>query len=466
MALEFVKEASFVAYSEWPRTCLASNQARSGPSTRLPAEIFHCGRASCHLRATFLQPMRVDLFAYELPADRIAQHPLADREAAKLLVVAANPSRYQALPGDSALDDTDGAATHVHKTVADLAALIPSGAVVVINDTRVIPARLLGHKISTGGKAEIFLVRCLGTRTLVDPGGASRECAIWSALGKASKPFRVDGGDIAVGPIRIRLLARNDAMLEVALWTTTDESIDDAIAAHGHVPLPPYIHRSDEPADRDRYQTVFARAKGAVAAPTAGLHLTHDLLFALEKRGCIVAPITLHVGLGTFQPVTVTDLDDHPMHSERYEIPEKTADAINRARSVGAPIVAIGTTVVRALESAALVHAPAIGALGEAEKTGHVYGHGHGHVYGAESADELCLISAGSGETRLLIQPGFRFRVVDALFTNFHLSESTLLALVSAFAGRDVIFDAYAEAIRSSYRFFSYGDAMFVWRAG
>ncbi len=390
--------------------------------------------------------MRVDLFAYELPADRIAQHPLADREASKLLVVGANPSRYQALPGDSALDDTDGAATHVHKTVADLAALIPSGAVVVINDTRVIPARLLGHKISTGGKAEIFLVRCLGTRTLVDPGGASRECAIWSALGKASKPFRVDGGDIAVGPIRIRLLARNDAMLEVALWTTTDESIDDAIAAHGHVPLPPYIHRSDEPADRDRYQTVFARAKGAVAAPTAGLHLTHDLLSALEKRGCIVAPITLHVGLGTFQPVTVTDLDDHPMHSERYEIPEKTADAINRARSVGAPIVAIGTTVVRALESAALVHASAI-------------------VYGAEKADELCLISAGSGETRLLIQPGFRFRVVDALFTNFHLSESTLLALVSAFAGRDVIFNAYAEAIRSSYRFFSYGDAMFVWRA-
>jgi S-adenosylmethionine:tRNA ribosyltransferase-isomerase len=306
----------------------------------------------------------------------------------------------------------------------------------VLNDTRVIPARLLGQKSDTGGRVEIFLVRRLDDRA-IDLDGVARKVEIWRALGKSSKPLRF-GSAVSVGNGRlvVHLLGRSeeDGLLEVALWAPSGESIDSAIHACGHVPLPPYIKRDDDAADVDRYQTVFARVDGAIAAPTAGLHMTEALLGRLAVRGCEVTTVTLHVGLGTFQPVTVADLDQHPMHAERFRISRTAVDAIARARDRGSPVVAVGTTVARALESAA-----------DRGREGHVV--------------------AGDGETRLLLQPGARFHVVDALVTNFHLPRSTLLAMVCAFAGTERVLAAYAEAVRERYRFFSYGDAMLLWRS-
>lgn len=360
--------------------------------------------------------MRVDAFHFELPPELIAQRPADDREAARLLHVA-----------------PDGGVEH--RSIAELPSLLPPGALVVLNDTRVIPARLIGNKSETGGRVEIFLVRRVERRDVDVAPNDVRSTEIWRALGKASKPLRF-GSDVKVGDGRlmVRLLGRgDDGLLEVALWTPSGEGIDAAVRACGHVPLPPYIKRDDDAVDADRYQTVFARVDGAIAAPTAGLHVTQALLGRLAVRGCEVATTTLHVGLGTFQPVTVEDLDQHPMHSERFRVSRTTAEAIARARERGAPVVAVGTTVVRALESAA-----------DPARDGHVV--------------------AREGETRLLIQPGYRFRVVDGLVTNFHLPRSTLLAMVCAFGGTERVLGAYAEAVRQSYRFFSYGDAMLLWR--
>jgi S-adenosylmethionine:tRNA ribosyltransferase-isomerase len=278
--------------------------------------------------------------------------------------------------------------------------------------------------------------------------GDVRATQVWRALGKASKPLKF-GADVEVAPrgrageesgpaaLIVRLLGRaeDDGLLEVALWSPTGEPIDTAIRACGHVPLPPYIKREDEDDDAERYQTVYARHDGAVAAPTAGLHLTNAILGRLAVRGCDVASVTLHVGLGTFQPVSVEDLDLHPMHSEHYVVSQSTADAVARARGRGAPVIAIGTTTVRALESAA-----------DPERTGYVV--------------------ASTAETRLLVQPGYDWRVVDGLLTNFHLPRSTLLALVSAFGGTERILEAYRLAVAERYRFFSYGDAMLLWRGG
>lgn len=375
--------------------------------------------------------MRVETFSYDLPPERIAQHPTEDREAARLMVLPA-----------------DASAPIEHSTIGDLASRIPEGALVILNDTRVIRARLLGKKPETGGKVEIFLVRKLETRSMEISPGDSREVEIWRALGKASKALKF-GTDIFVsaeapeaqvpakrGPqLVVRLLGRaeDDGLLEVALFSPANEPIEDVVRAVGHIPLPPYIKRDDHATDAERYQTVFSRAEGAVAAPTAGLHVTRGLLGRLAVRGCEVAMVTLHVGLGTFQPVTVDDLDQHPMHSERYEITRNTARAIARARERGAPVVAVGTTVVRALESAA-----------DPDREGHVL--------------------PMSGDTRLLIQPGYRFRVVDMLLTNFHLPKSTLLAMVCAFAGTPRVLGAYETAVRENYRFFSYGDAMLLRR--
>ncbi len=352
--------------------------------------------------------MRVDAFDYELPPERIAQHPTRDREEARLMV----------------LPDAGGAPEH--RSVSELPELLMDQALVVLNDTRVLPARLLGTKAETGGKAEIFLVRRIGTRDDLD---------VWRAMGKASKGLRF-GSEIVAGTLRVKLLGRaeDDGLLEVGLSTTNGVPVDDAIREAGHVPLPPYIKREDEPLDKDRYQTVFARVDGAIAAPTAGLHLTRALLGRLAVRGCEVVTLTLHVGLGTFQPVTVEDLDLHPMHSERYEVSRSTQGAVARARDRDGPVVAVGTTVVRALESVA-----------DPEREGR--------------------IQAGAGDTRLLIQPGHRFRVVDVLVTNFHLPKSTLLALVCAFGGTARVLEAYRTAVREGYRFFSYGDAMLLWRA-
>jgi S-adenosylmethionine:tRNA ribosyltransferase-isomerase len=369
--------------------------------------------------------MRVDAFHYELPPELIAQRPAEDRELARLLLL---PPR--------------GGPPEPHR-ISELPALLPPGALVVVNDTRVIPARLLGHKRETGGRVEVLLVRRVGVRELEVAPGDVRAMEVWRALGKASKPLKF-GADVEImargaetGPpaLIVRLLGRadDDGLLEVALFSPSGEPVDAVIRACGHVPLPPYIKREDEADDAQRYQTVYARHDGAVAAPTAGLHLTNALLGRLAVRGCDVASVTLHVGLGTFQPVTVEDLDQHPMHAERYMVSQSTADAIAQARARGAPVVAVGTTAVRALESAA-----------DPERPGHVL--------------------PSSGETRLLIQPGYEWRVVDGLLTNFHLPRSTLLALVSAFGGTEKVLEAYRFAVREHYRFFSYGDAMLLWR--
>jgi S-adenosylmethionine:tRNA ribosyltransferase-isomerase len=224
-------------------------------------------------------------------------------------------------------------------------------------------------------------------------------------------------------------------LLEVALWTHSGGPVDAAVRDCGSVPLPPYIKRDAEPEDADRYQTVYARHDGAVAAPTAGLHLTNATIGQLAVLGCEMASVTLHVGLGTFRPVTAEDFDLHRMHAEQFVVSPTTADAVARARARGAPIVAVGTTTVRALESAA-----------DPEHAGYVV--------------------PATGETRLLVQPGYRWRVVDGLLTNFHLPRSTLLALVCAFGGTERVLEAYRAAVRHGYRFFSYGDAMLLWRRG
>jgi S-adenosylmethionine:tRNA ribosyltransferase-isomerase len=373
--------------------------------------------------------VRRALLDYDLPPELIASRPAQERDGARLLV----------------LDSDEGPL--VHAAVRDLVDFLPPNALLVLNDTRVIPARLLGHKES-GGRVEVFLVRRLGAAILEEEGRlfpAER----WQALGKASKPLRpgariafsrdraAPAASIQLGApprtpaLSARIEGRVDeaGLLEVVLFSPSDTPIAAAIEAFGHIPLPPYLRRADEEADRERYQTVFARVPGAVAAPTAGLHLSSALLDRIRARGIDVATLTLHVGLGTFQPVTAVDLDDHPMHAERFEISAEAAAAIDRVRERRAPVIAVGTTVVRALESAAL---PA------------------GRV------------RAGAGETQLLIQPGYPFCVVDQLLTNFHLPQSTLLALVAAFAGRARSLAAYRAAIDARYRFFSYGDAMLI----
>jgi S-adenosylmethionine:tRNA ribosyltransferase-isomerase len=357
--------------------------------------------------------MRVERLAYDLPPERIAQFPAADREAARLMVL------------------RHGRPTE-HRHVRDLAEVVPPGSLAVVNDTRVIPARLIAQK-DTGGRVEVFLVRFVDTRTLETPSGP-RAAQIWQAMGKASKPLRF-GVDMPVqgsAPLSVRLLHRRDedALLEVALFVRDGSvPLDEAIRSSGRVPLPPYIKRDVDARDAERYQTVFARVDGAIAAPTAGLHLSHALLGRLAVRGVEIASVTLHVGLGTFQPVTAEDLDQHEMHSERYEVSRATAEAVAATRSRGGKVIAVGTTVVRALEAAA-------------QETGEV--------------------KPTVGETALLIQPGHRFRAVDLLLTNFHLPRSTLLALVCAFGGTERILAAYAEAVREGYRFYSYGDAMFI----
>jgi S-adenosylmethionine:tRNA ribosyltransferase-isomerase len=378
--------------------------------------------------------MRVDAFHYDLPPELIAQAPPESRDQAKLLYL---PRARRPVE---------------HRRIAELPDLIPAGSLVVLNDTRVIPARLLGHRSGSGGQVEIFLVKRMGTRRVEVAPGEPRTAEIWKALGRANKPLRpgtdVDvpmradaedaaalGPHVEASPLHVRLLGRSeqDGLFEVALWTSGPGPLDGVLRACGTTPLPPYIKRAADPRDADRYQTVYARHDGAIAAPTAGLHLTAALLERIGARGIEIARVTLHVGLGTFQPVTVDDLDVHPMHEETYDVPPATADAIVAARARGAAVVAVGTTTVRALEASADPRRPGC-------------------------------VNAGRGETRLLIQPGHRWSVVDALLTNFHVPRSTLLALVCALGGVDAVMAAYAEAVRARYRFFSYGDAMLLWR--
>ena len=349
--------------------------------------------------------MRVEELDYDLPEELIAQEPLPERDAARLLIV----------------DRVTGALSHGR--VRDLARVIPPS-VVVVNDTRVIPARLFGRK-ETGGRVELLLLERLG---------GERDAERWTALVRGAKRLR-PGARIALGDGDDSLVAvvegRGDGE-EVAIELRAYRGdVSDQIDRLGAVPLPPYIKRAARTDDRERYQTVYASRPGAVAAPTAGLHLSERVLEDVREAGHVIAHVTLHVGLGTFAPIRVDELGEHAMHVERYEVPERAAAAIRDARAAGRGVLAVGTTVVRALESAAL-DAP--------ERT----------------------VRAGAAETRLFAVPGFAFRAVDRLLTNFHLPRSTLLALVMAFGGVETIRAAYAEAIRERYRFFSYGDAMLI----
>jgi S-adenosylmethionine:tRNA ribosyltransferase-isomerase len=343
--------------------------------------------------------MRVDLLDYALPESAIAQRPSEHRDGARLLVV-----QERALS---------------HRRILDWPALVPEGALVVLNDTRVRRSRLRFEK-DTGGKVELLVLD-------VRPGEAGSE--IWTALGHSNRPLRI-GRLLELGPLRLTLIDRGPAG-EFILSASGHGDSEAFFERHGLVPLPPYIRRAAGQEDVERYQTVFAEQLGSAAAPTAGLHLTPQMLQALRERGVEVAFTTLHVGAGTFMPVRSDDLDEHPMHAERYAVSSALCEAVARARARGAPVVAVGTTVVRALESAADAHA-----------TGQV--------------------QPRSEHTRLLIQPGYRFRVVDALLTNFHAPRSTLLALVSAFAGRLRLAAAYSTALDQGYRFLSYGDAMWL----
>ncbi|MCU0976729.1 MAG: tRNA preQ1(34) S-adenosylmethionine ribosyltransferase-isomerase QueA [Steroidobacteraceae bacterium] len=336
--------------------------------------------------------MRRADFHYELPEELIAQVPPAQRGAGRLLVI-------------------DGAGGPLRDLrFADLPSLLAPGDLLVFNNTRVVPARLHGHK-ATGGAVELLLERILDGRRFL-------------ALARASKPFRPGAAIALPGGATATVTGRVEDMVEFQL----DRDPVSYFEAHGEVPLPPYIERPAGEDDRERYQTVYARDPGSVAAPTAGLHFDMAMLDRLGAAGVGTAWLTLHVGAGTFQPVRADRLDDHRMHFERARVPAEAVEAVNATRRRGGRVVAVGTTVVRSLESAAR------------EGT----------------------LQPFDGETDLFIRPGYRFRVVDAMLTNFHLPESTLLMLVSAFAGRERVLEAYRHAVTERYRFFSYGDACFV----
>lgn len=335
-------------------------------------------------------------YDYELPKELIAQDPLTDRSASRLLV----------------LNRESGEVTH--KSFRDVVSYLLPGDCLVLNNTRVIPARLLGVKEETGAMVEIFLLKRLGEdrwETLVRPGK------------KLRKGARVVFGN---GELRAEIeevLSDGNRIVRFFFEGIFEEVLDRL----GEVPLPPYI--THKLSDRERYQTVYAKFDGSAAAPTAGLHFTKDLLSEIEKKGISLAYVTLHVGLGTFRPVKCENILEHKMHTEVYEVTKEAAETINRTKASGHRVICVGTTSCRTIESA---------------------------------ADETGMVSAGKGETGIFIYPGYRFRVLDGLITNFHLPESTLLMLVSALAGRERVLSAYKEAVSERYRFFSFGDAMLI----
>ncbi len=339
-------------------------------------------------------PLTLDDFDYSLPPELIAQAPLPVRSSSRLLRL-------------------EGGLTE-DRRFGDLTELLAPGDLLVINDTRVLHARLFGIKDS-GGRIEVLVERLLGGQELL-------------AQVRASKPPRAGSRLHLEGAVAAEVVARAGEFYRLRIDGAED--VAELLERHGRLPLPPYIERAAGDADEARYQTVYSRERGSVAAPTAGLHFDQAMIEALKTRGCALATVTLHVGAGTFQPVRVRDLAEHHMHSERYRLPQETVDAIEDTRRRGGRVVAVGTTTLRTLESAAL--------QGE--------------------------LRAGEAETELFILPGFRFRVADALITNFHLPKSTLLMLVSAFGGLENLRRAYAHAIAQGYRFYSYGDAMFLAR--
>jgi len=346
-------------------------------------------------------------YSYHLPPEQIAQHPVDQRGTSKLLHLNRKTGKI------------------FHRSFKALLSILNPDDLLVINDTRVIPARLKGVKES-GGKVEVLIIDYrAGLDCLEENGYFQCECMV-----RASKSPRQGTRLFLGGGISARVEAANAGLFLVRFFCDVD--FRTALEAVGQIPLPPYIHRNDttdQDRDRENYQTVYAAKEGAVAAPTAGLHFTGELMECLEQKGVEFAKITLHVGHGTFAPVRVKDLRDHQIHSEFFSITRDTAQRINRAKKEGRRVIAVGTTSVRTLEF---------------------------------SADKTGKVAPGSGMCDLYIYPGYRFKVVDAMVTNFHLPESTLLMLVSAFAGRKAILDAYQEAVEHKYRFFSYGDAMLL----
>lgn len=343
--------------------------------------------------------MRVADFSFELPESLIAHYPLPGRSSCRLL----------------SLDGPTGALTH--GTFTDLLEKLNLGDLLVFNNTRVIPARMFGRKAS-GGKIEVLVERMLDDKRVLAHVRAS----------KAPKP----GAELLLGEdesVRATMTARHDALFEIEFHDP--RAVLDILNDIGHMPLPPYIDRPDEASDRELYQTVYSEKPGAVAAPTAGLHFDEPLLEKLRQKGVEMAFVTLHVGAGTFQPVRVDSIEDHIMHSEYAEVPQDVVDAVLACKARGNRVIAVGTTSVRSLESAA-------------------------------KAAKDALIAPFFDDTQIFIYPGYQYSVIDALITNFHLPESTLIMLVSAFAGYKHTMNAYHEAVKAEYRFFSYGDAMFI----
>ena len=338
--------------------------------------------------------MKTSDFKYDLPEDQIAQFPLKERSDSRLLIVQ-----------NKQISDS---------TFHHLIDLLEPEDLLVFNNTQVIPARLYGHKAS-GGKIEILIERVLNENTAM-------------AHVKASKSPKVGMQLIINESFSALVTARDDSLFELEF----NQPLLHALDLFGHIPLPPYIERSDEESDFDRYQTVYGSVPGAVAAPTAGLHFDQALLSAIKAKGIETTEVTLHVGAGTFQPVRVDNILDHHMHSEYIEVSDETVSRIKACKQRGGRVIAVGTTSVRSLESAALA----------AQTTGE--------------------IEAFSGDTNIFIYPGYEFKVIDALITNFHLPESTLLMLVCALAGYETMMQAYRHAVSEKYRFFSYGDAMFI----
>ncbi len=348
--------------------------------------------------------MRVADFSFNLPEQLIARYPKADRTASRLMLLKGNSGCVEDL------------------NFTDIINQLSAGDLLVFNDTRVIPARMFGQK-SSGGKVEVLVERLLDQKRFL-------------AHLRASKSPKAGAKILLEGKVEAMMIARHGALFELEIMgeQTVLEVLDDI----GHMPLPPYIDRPDEESDKERYQTVYNEKPGAVAAPTAGLHFDDDLLEKIKAKGVNFAFVTLHVGAGTFQPVRVDEIKDHIMHAEYVEVPSAVVEQIQQTKANGGRIIAVGTTSVRSLESAAKA----------ATKQG----------------ERFCIeqLQEFYGDTDIFITPGYQFKLIDALLTNFHLSESTLLMLVSAFAGYENIMNAYQHAIKEQYRFFSYGDAMFL----
>ena len=364
---------------------------------RKPLSSWYSARSKSNL-IQHLSCMKLSDFSFTLPEHLIAKHPTAERTASRLLHL-------------------DGKTGQVdHKQFRDMLDLVEPGDLLVFNNTRVIPARLLGQKAS-GGKVEVLVERILDEHNALAHVRAS----------KAPKP----GTKLLLeGAVEVTVTGRQDALFELCF--DGESTVLEQLEAYGHMPLPPYIDRADEDSDKERYQTVYNQAPGAVAAPTAGLHFDETILTALAEKQVNLAYVTLHVGAGTFQPVRVDNVLEHKMHSEYAIVPQSVVDAVRATKAAGKRVIAVGTTSVRSLESAAL------------------------------HADQTAVIEPFQADTDIFIYPGFEFKVVDAMFTNFHLPESTLIMLISAFAGRDNVLKAYAEAIEQEYRFYSYGDSMFI----